>query len=363
MDLLQAARLLEAHWQAVTTEAALQPDLNYVEEADLPRRIHNAVNHKLVAYRFCLPIQLLGKVTKPSLDCLKLQRGDGSDPTAWDARSLGSKVVCEFNRKQESVLGTSQDPYVGKPMRQPRMFRDDRSKKDVAGWNMLVDILEGVERRNSRTFAVKIFRQVLLEIYRRQQTLCFYYPIPPRISLEATLGAAAEFLAEKSGGDRALALTGALFNAIGVHFGLFAQVHRARINASDEATGQAADLECVDPAGRLVFAVEVKDRMLTLADVEGTLQKSRRREIKDIFFTAGGLRTEDRDAVGDRIARAFAAGQNLYIFDFFEIARGVLALGGEPIRQTFLKNVGENLDTWNTQPRHRQAWKNLLERL
>jgi len=28
---------------------------------------------------------------------------------------------------------------------------------------------------------------------------------------------------------------------------------------------------------------------------------------------------------------------------------------------TFLHKVGEHLDTWNTQPSHRQAWKKILE--
>ena len=163
--------------------------------------------------------------------------------------------------------------------------------------------------------------------------------------------------------DRAQALAGALFDAIGTHFGIFAKVNRARINASDEATGQAADLECLDKSGKLILAVEVKDRTVTLADVEGTLHKSRQRQITEILFTARGMRPDEKQAIDDRISRAFTAGQSLYIFDFFDLARSVLALGGESIRITFLKKVGEHLDTWNTQPRHRQAWQKLLQRL
>ena len=130
-----------------------------------------------------------------------------------------------------------------------------------------------------------------------------------------------------------------------------------------EATGQAADLKCLDKNGKLILAVEVKDRTITLADVEGTLHKSRQRQIAEILFTGRGSRADEREAIGERITRAFAAGQNLYIFDFFELARSVLALGGEPIRMTFLKKVGEHLDTWNPQPRHRQAWQKLLQKL
>lgn len=317
-----------------------------------------------MAYRFCLPVQLLGKLTDPMLDSLRLQKrkGDPSDVTGWDARSLASKVVAPFNQRQEYILGTSADPYVGNPMRIRRMARDDKSKKDVTGWNTLVDVLEQVESRGDSAFTEAVFRQVLLEMFRRQKSLRFVYSVPPRISLEGAISLTRCFLQEKSGGDRGLALCGALFDAIGIHFGLYVKVERARINASDEATGQAADLECLNAEGRIVLAVEVKERILTLTDVEGTLRKCRQRKIKDIFFAAPEVKSDEQPALDDRINRAFASGQNLYVFDFLDLAHSVLALGGEPIRNTFLQKVGEHLDLWNTQPTHRHAWKRLLER-
>jgi len=221
--------------------------------------------------------------------------------------------------------------------------------------------LEQVESRNDPDFTVAVFQQTLLEMFRRLRSLHFIYPLPPRVSLEDALSLAQRFLEEKSGGDRGLALCGALFDAIGIHFGLYASVDRARINASDEATGQAADLECVNGEGKVVLAVEVKERTLTLTDVEGTLRKSRQRKIKEIFFAAPGVKAGEQPAVDERIARAFKGGQNIYVFDFFDFARSILALGGEPIRTTFLQKVGEHLDQWNTQPSHRQAWKKLLD--
>jgi len=363
LDHVRAAAILREQWQAVANAAARKPDLNYLPEPALQEAIRSCIDHKQVAYRFCLPIQLLGKVTNPSLDCLRLQKkkGDPTDVTGWDARSLGSKVVAPFNREQENVLGTSTDPYVGNPMRVPRMVRDDPSKKDVAGWNTLVDVLERVQTEGDPDFALAALRQVLLEMFRLQQSLRFEYVLPPRISLDWALALSRRFLEVKSGGDRALALCGALFDAIGIHFGLYAQVNRARINASDEAIRQAADLECLNAEGKVVLAVEVKDRMLTLADVQGTLLKSRKRAIKDILFTCPAVRDEEQPAVSQFVAQAFATCENLYVFDFFDLARSVLALGGEAIRMTFLQKVCEHLDRWNTQPAHRQAWKALLD--
>jgi hypothetical protein len=122
-------------------------------------------------------------------------------------------------------------------------------------------------------------------------------------------------------------------------------------------------LECFNAEGKVVLAVEVKERTLTLTDVEGTLRKCRQRQIKDIFFATPGVKADEQPALSERIKRVFASGQNLYVFSFFPFARSILALGGDPIRITFLQKVGEHLNVWNTQPSHRQAWKKLLEGL
>ena len=121
LDLRKAEQLLEMHWQAVVAKASVDPDTKFITDTTLHPAIQSSVNHKQVAYRFCLPIQLLGKLTNPMLDCLRLQKkkGDPNDLTGWDARSLGSKVVASFNQRQENILGTSSDPYVGNPMRIP----------------------------------------------------------------------------------------------------------------------------------------------------------------------------------------------------------------------------------------------------
>ncbi len=364
VDHQRAARLLRDEWKTVAAAGESKRTVSFVDDANLCEAIATSINHSQVSYRYCLPIQLLGKLTNPRIDSRRLQRGAAeSDPTAWDARSLGSKVIAPFIKEQESVLGTSGDPYVGNPMRIPRMERDDKTKSDVPGWNRLLDVLDAVEKRQNGRFTQNVFRQVLLEIYRRQQTLRFSYPIPPRVSLDDALEISGRFLSERSGGDRALALAGALFDVIGNHFGLFAQVNRARINASDDAIGQVADLECVDQTGKIVLAVEVKDRALTLADVEGTIAKTRKREIQEVFFTAPRITSADAEKIKSRLSTAFSAGQSFYVFDFFSLARAVLALGGNAMRRLFLQKVGDHLDTWTTQPSHRQAWKQLLEAL
>jgi hypothetical protein len=64
LDLKRAEDLLEEQWQNVVAEASEKPDIEYVSDATLRREIHDSINHKQVAYRFCLPIQLLGRDSK-----------------------------------------------------------------------------------------------------------------------------------------------------------------------------------------------------------------------------------------------------------------------------------------------------------
>jgi hypothetical protein len=135
LDFEEAAHILEAHWQTVVTEASSNPSLTYAEQHELREAIRASVNHAQVSYRFCLPIQLLGKMLNPALDCLRRQKRkhDPKDISSWDARSLGRRVVAPFDRSQENILGTSADPHVGNPMRIPWMLPDDPGKKDVPG--------------------------------------------------------------------------------------------------------------------------------------------------------------------------------------------------------------------------------------
>jgi hypothetical protein len=273
----------------------------------------------------------------------------------------GAQSGCGIQRDNRERLGAFFGSVCWQSDAHTTQFRDDPSKKDTPGWNRIVDVLEEVERVNDPVHTRNILLQVLLEVHRRLQNLRFVYPVPPRASLEAVLLLCEKFLTEKSGGDRALSLTGALFDVIATHFRLFDKVGRARINASDQATGMAADLECLDSDGTITLTVEVKDRSLTLTDIEGTLLKSRQHGIKDILFAAKGVMPRDLSAVQSRINEAFTSGQNLYVFEFRDLARTVLALGGESARRTFLVRVGQHLDDWSSNPAHRQAWQQLLK--
>ena len=224
-------------------------------------------------------------------------------------------------------------------------------------------MLDAVENKNDEVFTAQVFRQVLLEILLRQKELNFIYQLPPRISLKNALTLCRNFLKEKSGGDRALTLAAALFTVIGKHFGLYDKVNRGMINAADEQTGVAGDLECVNRLNELVMMVEVKDRKLSLMEFEATLSKSRQRQINEIFILALSKDGMQETEITEKIDAAYSSGQSAYVIEFTRLAEVVLSLGGESMRKDFLTEVGKQLDAYSTQPNNRVAWKRLLEKL
>jgi hypothetical protein len=202
-DRTQASQILNEAWDVVLGDDSLTA----------PDAIRDLVNHEQVAVRFCLPTQLLGKLTDSSLDALSLQRGDGEDGR-WDSRSFASRVIVPWNRKNQSVLGGSGAPYVSNPLRRPRLDHVLDQMADRVPWEMLCKILGEVQATSDPERTKQIFMQTLAAIRDRMRELSFVYLLPDRVSLRQAEDLAKAFLAEKSGGDRGLAVAAALFETL-----------------------------------------------------------------------------------------------------------------------------------------------------
>jgi hypothetical protein len=67
--------------------------------------------------------------------------------------------------------------------------------------------------------------------------------------------------------------------------------------------------------------------------------------------------------VEEAVKAAWASGTNIYRVTVGNIVANVLPILGEVGIKTFVSHVGQQLDKFNTQPRHRKAWKSLLDAL
>jgi hypothetical protein len=260
----EANRLLAELWEIVISN----------EEFKAPATISQVVNADEVGMRFCLLTQLLGKLTDNTLNALVLQlRAD--PPGNWNARTFASNVIVPWNRANQRVLGGSGDPYVSNPLRRPRLDFQPDQLADAEQWEVICDILREVEARSDKGYTRVILLQVLAAVRDRLRELNFVYVIPERISLRQAESVVAKFLAERSGGDRGLAVAGALFETIRERFGIYSQVRRGVINAADAATGSVGDLECIGQEGEVLLAVEVKERRIGQEDLQIAVARRR----------------------------------------------------------------------------------------
>ncbi len=332
------------------------------ERLKISPEILELVNCNFVGIRYCLPTQLLGKLTDKALNCLCLQKNKSDDESRWDPRSFAKKVIVPWVSNNQNVLGTSAEPYVGKPLRRLNIEPEPADVKGEHEWKLLYAILNEVEEKNQEEFTKQKFTETLRAICKRMVELNFEYIIPDRISMERVERLIEEYLSEQSGGARALSVAAALFCTFGRFFGIFSDVRRGVINASDDSTGIAGDLECIGDDGSPKLAVEVKDRMLTLVDVKSSVFKARKASLSELLFNAPGNISSDDEEIKKYTRQMWTLGMNIYSLSITDLVRVGLPLAGESSRTDFLKNIGFQLDTYNTQPGDRKKWKDLLEK-
>jgi hypothetical protein len=332
------------------------------ENAVAPAEIHKLVNSDLVAVRFCLLTQLLGKLVDPDLDTLCLQRGAGG-AGRWDPRSFAAQVVVPWNRNNQNVLGPSGDPYVSNPLRRPRVDDGLAQTGKREEWERLCRTLLDVESARNAEHTEAVFMAVLIAVRDRLREFSFTYVVPPRVSIRQAEELVRHFMSDPSGGDRGLAVVAALFHTFRDRVGLYHEIRRGVINAADSATGSVADLECVGSDGAVVLAVEVKERRIGDADVHVAIAKARAFAVRELLLCTEGLADGEQAAIEETFARAWASGTNLYHATIIELMRGALPLLGEGGTRDFVVKIGSQLDRFSTQPKHRKVWKSLLDSL
>ncbi|MBM4026011.1 MAG: restriction endonuclease, SacI family [Planctomycetes bacterium] len=359
----QCKEFLRSEWEVVVAslEAGVFCDPLLPENEALRDHIVACLTSQTKSYRYVLPTQVLCKCVDPSVDSHSLQAGY-DQPGAFDARTIAHKVIVPFDQESHRVLGGSPEPYVNNPLRCPAVTARYRTQqKNREDWDRLIAVLDVVEEAGTEELTRNVFDQILAEIYRLLAGVRVAYPTPNRISLAQTMDMVKEFTGARSGGDRAEAVCTALFRAIACEFGLFDEILRQKVNVADSTSGMGADVEC-RLHGVVVLLVEVKDRALTMTQLDSKLDGARARRISEILFLVEqGISREDRPEVQERIKNEFGSGQNAYVSSFEDFSRGVLILLGEKGRVRFLSFVGEELERAGSDITHRRAWAQLLK--
>ena len=349
-----ARELLERHWSDVVQgRTTCGIDESTVE------RINVLIGSETVTFTYSLPTQLLGKLTDHRLDALCLQRGDNSE-SQWDPRSFAAGVVVPWVRDTENVLGNSADPYVSNPLRQPRIRPDPPNVKPTTLplWASLHDVLSEVQTRNDPAYTEDVFRSVLRAIFERLGNQQFDYPTLPRVSREQALYLVQEILKSSQAGEHGMSVATALFIVVGRLFALWDSVHREESTTADHASGMVADIEC-RRGGVLVYAAEVKERKITVADVRSFEDKLNPSGLTEALFIAPEYKPQDISEISHRLRLMWSRGVNLHHHPIEDLVNTLMSFAGEDGRRDFIVEIGYQLDEY-ARLSGRLAWRDLL---
>lgn len=326
--------------------------------AETPLAVANLANSSTVSIRYALVTQLLGKIADPSRSLFALQLQDGG-AGAWDARSFATAVVVPWVAENQSVLGTSSEPYASKPLRRERLTRDMTNVRSPAEWNQLYGLFEALEAA-PREKLHEAFGQVLQALARRLDAQSFSYPIPKRISMAQLAALLGDFLGIPSGGLRPMAVATALFTITGKAFSLFSRVQSQGLNEADAASGMPGDIVCMD-GDRLCLVAEVKDANLTLAHLRDSSIKAKKSKMQfaNLVFATPGIRREDRAEIAKALDNEYASGLNIHVVSIHGLCHSVFALLDESWRIKFLAEVGADLDR-RMDAQARKGWHDAL---
>lgn len=319
-----------------------------------------AFEHKEIGWKYSIIIQVTGKAAEFSLDALCLQKRDGQ-PGLWDPREFAKRVIVPWHGGIGAPLGTSGDPYVNNIFRRPRFdetMREGRRSQDM--FDIVKGILDEVQAAATPDEVRHYLKLILAQLRRYMAGKSFSYPIPQRVGLLDTLRCVTRYLDESSGGARLQAVAQGLVMALQVKGVGYEKIVSRHVNAADAASQSAGDVECFVGEDN-VFTVEVKDRELTIAELEASIEKARLAKVRELLFfvhrkRGGPYAESDKDQIDAIVARQFALGLNIYIEKAEDFMRLGCTLLGEEGRKAFLESVGQALGEQGADPKHRWAW-------
>ena len=143
----------------------------------------------------------------------------------------------------------------------------------------------------------------------------------------------------------------------------YADIRSRHVNASDASSKSAGDVSF--QVGESPFAVEVKDRSLSKAELDATIEKCRVAQVREVLFIVRGTKLFDakfsRSEFEAESERQFSSGLNVYVESFDIFAQTVLTLLGENGRRAFLEGVGTALTEQNADIKHKWEWASLVK--
>lgn len=241
-----------------------------------------------LTYRYIMITALLAKTVNSSVDILSLQAGDNS-PGAYDARSLASKVVYQFQKTMLGNIldGANSDPLVNKP---GRFMRLNKSNPAAGGdpekaLKLLCDELPKVQTSDAALQCVHYIISVLIaEKNLRDSRQKKYTEITRNMNLFEVHDFLDQLLDQGFGGAALVLVATALYQLQFREDGYRVSAHP--VNQSGASGRQFSDVD-VFKDNHPYLGTELKDKPFTAADVDHAAETAFRAGAQALLFVAG----------------------------------------------------------------------------
>lgn len=262
------------------------------------KEIKAVLNGTHKTYKYVLVNGLLAKATNEEIDALSLQAGDDSDG-AFDARSLCHKVLVPFEREvMPNSLGGSNEPFLNKPARFPRLTTENAVRKgnDMRTLKSLISILSKVN--NSQTAKIYL-SSALANMAEIANAVAEKYELPdseledltgPQIILDFVC----QVTESKLEGEMCPLVVAAIEH---FYYGGTRIVVPHKVNESGASSKEIGDIDIIDNEGNIVSSIEVKDKDFAKIDVEHAIKKFAYAKLTNTLFIYGKAVVYDADEV------------------------------------------------------------------
>lgn len=239
-------------------------------------------------YRYILVTALLAKSTNEEINILSLQAKDKSEG-AYDARSLCHHVIVPFERDvYPGSLGLSNEPFLNKPARFPRLSINNavRKGKDFKTLKDLINILSQIKSKDEARIYLESALYSMKSIYEEidQKYEIPYVDINDADNPQTIMDYISELIGQSHEGEICPLVVSAVehlyYNGMNI-------IVPHKVNESGASSKEIGDIDIFDSAEHLISSIEVKDKDFSKEDVEHAITKFAHAHIGKSLFIFG----------------------------------------------------------------------------
>lgn len=361
LDEEKAEQVLQREWNNVQSS----DETEYIDQ-HIAQKIREIFTGNLLTYKYILMTNILGKATNPDIHMRSMQAGENVEvhplegKGAYNARSLGHKVIVEWEKENGERLGGSNEPFLNKPARYPE-FAMENASRSQSKQQRLYNLLQTLEdQTNSGDLdPLNVLRQALYEFLQLEpQTVD--YEDPSDVPHRKLAPLVKDYISTSGGGERLAAVTAGVYRTYYSQAGDGWEIDAEHANTADEFSKSAGDVE-VFREESLVRAAEVKDKPAERSDIQHAITKAREAELGEYLFIigAGWQSQSEKQAALNDIENAPIELILIYPDELLSMLKFV----GDAGRVEFTRVVGEYLNDMRATSSNKDDWKTLVESL